>query len=118
MFSSDRPSWRNPRVLSTLLMIFLAGSVTGAVVMQKYIHVQLGRQVPRISYDQLHRELDLTPEQAAKLKQILDDVLTFNKDLEHQIADTRATGKYRILSILDERQKRKFEKICDETPVL
>ena len=109
---SHRASWQDRRVLFTLLLVFLAGALAGALVMRTVIHDRIhGRE---LSYDRLQHDLNLTPKQAESIKMILDDFVKFNQDLQTQIEDTRATGKNRIMSILDPAQKKKFETICAE----
>jgi len=112
MLSSHRPSWRDPRVLSTLSMVFLAGALTGALTMRVGLHDRL--HGGELSYQQLKSELSLTPDQADKIKLILDDFVKYNQDIETQVEDVRATGKNQIKAVLNEEQKRRFEKICKQ----
>ena len=53
------------------------------------------------------RDLDLTPAQTEQMETILDD---FAKYYRTVLSD----GKSRILQILNEEQKRKFEKVLQE----
>jgi hypothetical protein len=55
------------------------------------------------------RQLDLTPDQAAQMSSILDD---FAKYYQTVLSD----GKARIFNILNDEQKRKFEKMLKERP--
>jgi hypothetical protein len=59
-------------------------------------------------------ELNLTPEQTEQLKTVLDDFFTYYYTLQAQLDDVRASGKQRILHILDDGQKKKFERIMSE----
>jgi len=34
MFASDQPTWQNPRILTTLVLVFLTGAMAGAIGMQ------------------------------------------------------------------------------------
>ncbi len=117
---SAHTTWRNPRIITLLLLIFLAGGLVGAMVMRQVhrrAHERLGYQVTdsaMLSYDQLKDELNLTPDQAQKLKTMLDDFVRYNQDLQMQIEDYRATGKNRIRSILNPQQQQRFEKLCAE----
>lgn len=112
MLSSHRPSWRDPRVLSTLSMVFLAGALTGALTMRVGLHDRL--HGGELSYQQLKTELNLTPDQANKIKMILDDFVKYNQDIESQVDSVRANGKTQIKSVLNEDQKKRFEKICEQ----
>jgi hypothetical protein len=117
---SSHATWRNPRILAMLFMVFLAGGLVGAWTM-RMIHRQFHQTAifqpnasKQLSYDQLKDELNLSPEQARKLKSILDDFVRYNQDLQAQIEDFRATGKNRIRSILNAQQQQQFEKLCDQ----
>jgi Spy/CpxP family protein refolding chaperone len=123
MFDSDRPSWQNPKVLTTLVMVFLAGAVAGAIAMQAGLHTELHRSAAywrgektEFSYDRLKTELNLTPEQSERLKTILDDFVKYHEDLEQQIEDVRATGRNRIVQILTPEQRKRFDKLSNELP--
>jgi uncharacterized membrane protein len=111
-----RPSWHNPRILSTLLAVFLCGAIAGAVAMRTYM-VRTMRTAPAgavwdkaVYLDNLKRELDLSPHQAKEIEAVLDDFMMFYQSLQSQMDDVRANGKSRILQVLNEEQRKKFEK--------
>jgi Spy/CpxP family protein refolding chaperone len=123
MFASDRPTWQNPRILTTLILVFLTGALAGAIGMQEGLHAQLHRGAAywrgdkaEFSYQQLKTELNLTPEQSERLKTILDDFVKYHDDLEAQIDDVRATGRNRIVQILTPEQRKRFEQLSDKLP--
>ncbi len=113
-------SWQNPRILLTLLIVFLCGASTGMLVMSlgarhRWATVQ---QQPSwkesgkdISLQRFKKELDLTPQQTEQLETILDDFFTYYHTLQAQLDDVRASGKNRIVRILNAEQKRKFDKL-------
>lgn len=121
MFDPENPSWRNPRVLAVLMMVFLSGAVSGALIMRVGLHERMHRgsapwksDAAVLSYERLTKELNLTSEQSRQLKGILDDYAKYHEDLQAQLDDWRATGKNQIIRILDATQRQKFEKICNE----
>jgi Spy/CpxP family protein refolding chaperone len=123
MFASDRPTWQNPRILMTLVLVFLAGALAGAIGMQEGLHAQLHRGATywrgdkaEFSYQRLKTELNLTPDQSEKLKTILDDFVKYHEDLEAQIEDVRATGRIRIVQILTPEQRKRFEELSGKLP--
>jgi|SRR5580692_9606204 Spy/CpxP family protein refolding chaperone len=123
MFASDRPTWQNPKILTTLVMVFLVGAFTGAIGMREGLHEQLHRSAAywrgdkaEFSYEQLKNDLNLTPDQSDRLKTILDDFVKYHEDLEAQIEDVRATGRNRIVQILTPEQRKRFEKLSNELP--
>jgi len=124
MFSGNRVSWQNPRILTLLLLIFLAGGLTGAIVMRSrmYGKVHAGAapywrdDKNEFSYERLKRELNLTADQSERLKTILDDFVKYHDDLEAQIEDVRATGRNRIRQILTPQQQQRFEELSNQLP--
>lgn len=118
MAAPATPSWRNPRVLCTLLLVFLCGATVGMLAMSLGAHGWLPRNQPawkdggrEVTLERLKKELDLTPAQAEQLETVLDDFFMYYHTLQAQLDDVRATGKKRILRLLDEEQKRKFERL-------
>jgi hypothetical protein len=68
----------------------------------------------KVALDQLVRDLELNPAQAADLELILDDFVMYVQMLQTQMEEVRASGKVRILNILDERQRVRFEKMMGD----
>jgi Spy/CpxP family protein refolding chaperone len=123
MFASDQPRWQNPRILTTLVLVFLTGAMAGAIGMQMGLHQKLHQNAvywrgdkAEFSYDQLKRDLNLTPDQAERLKIVLDDFVKYHEDLQAQIEDVRATGRNRILQILTPEQRKRFEQLSEQLP--
>ncbi len=122
MFASDQPTWQNPRILTTLILVFLTGAMAGAIGMQFGLHQKLRDNArywsdkKEFSYDQLKRELNLTPDQSERMKTVLDDFVKYHEDLEAQIEDVRATGRNRILQILTPEQRKRFEDLSEQLP--
>jgi Spy/CpxP family protein refolding chaperone len=122
MFASDQPTWQNPRILSTLILVFLTGAMAGAIGMQFGLHQKLRDNArywsdkKEFSYDQLKRDLNLTPDQSERMKTVLDDFVKYHDDLEAQIEDVRATGRNRILQILTPEQRKRFEHLSGQLP--
>jgi Spy/CpxP family protein refolding chaperone len=123
MVAAERASWRNPRILSLLLFIFLCGALAGAITVRAGLHERLHRSASlpywqsgrqEFSYETLRRELSLTPDQADRLKVILDDFVKYHDDLQAQIEDVRATGRNRIIQILTPDQRSKFEHLSQQ----
>jgi Spy/CpxP family protein refolding chaperone len=124
MFVSDQPTWQNPRILTTLVLVFLTGAMAGAIGMRAGLHEKLHRNAvywrgdkAEFSYDRLKRDLNLTPEQSDRLKTILDDFVKYHEDLESQIEDVRASGRQKIVQILTPEQRKRFEQLSNELPV-
>jgi Spy/CpxP family protein refolding chaperone len=123
MFASEQPGWQNPRILTTLVLVFLTGAMAGAIGMRAGLHAQLHRSAVYLkgdrgyfSYDLLRKELNLTPDQSEHLKTILDDFAKYHEDLEAQIEDVRATGRNRIVQILTPEQRKRFEQLSNQLP--
>jgi hypothetical protein len=120
LHASERPTWQNPRILSTLLLVFLAGGATGAVSMKFGLHQILHRSSTPTSKEgvlqKFKTDLNLTPAQAQKISLILDDYQHYYQSVQDQEDDIRATGKMRILQELNAAQRDKFQKLMGEIP--
>src|SRR5215472_385942 len=114
----DRATWHNSRIITTLLLVFLAGATTGALSMRLGLHDKLHRTAPVSSRDavlqKFKTELDLSPPQADKIALVLEDYRQYYQSLQDQLDDLRATGKTRILQILNQDQRGKFEKMMSD----
>jgi hypothetical protein len=118
---------KNPKIIGTLILIFLAGGFAGALLMQLGLHERLHRTVSAASPKAVHRpitnealiqrfktELNLSGDQTEKLAMVLGDYRLYYDNLQVQLDDVRATGKARIMQILDEDQRAKFERIMGD----
>jgi hypothetical protein len=118
MVAVQRAPWQNPRILSTLLLVFLAGATTGALSMRMGLHDKLHRSAEANSREavlqKFRTELDLSGTQTEKLGMVLDDYSQYYQSLQDQLDDLRATGKTRILQILNTDQRAKFEKMMTD----
>ena len=110
--SATRGLWK-PQVACTLslVLVFLCGALAGAVAMNFGLHNRLHRS-PIDSgkvafFEKVKKDLDLTPAQAEQMQSILDD---FSQYYRTVLTD----GKSRIMQILNEDQRRKFELILQE----
>jgi trans-aconitate methyltransferase len=120
------PADKNPKVIGTLALVFLAGAAVGALIMQMGLHERLHRTVsaatattPTVSkastndamVQRFKTELNLSADQTIKIAMVLSDYREYYKSLQDQLDDVRSTGKTRIMQILDDQQRAKFEKI-------
>lgn len=116
MTNGHCPSWRDPRVLLILFSVFLCGVTAGGLIMRYGVHEWAHQPAPALpadikaaSLERLTKDLDLTPEQTRNLEMVLDDFVKYVQMLQAQMDDVRANGKQRILMILNDKQKKKFE---------
>jgi hypothetical protein len=118
--ATERATWYNPRIFSTLLLVFLAGATTGAVSMKFGLHDVLHRASSPASKEavlqKFRTDLNLTPGQTSKISLVLDDYRQYYQSVQEQLDDIRATGKMRILQELDPAQREKFQKMMGEIP--
>lgn len=121
MFSDNCAGWRNPRVLATLFVVFLFGASVGALAMRAGLHQVLHRPGPywkeggkEISLQRFKKELDLTPVQEQQMETVLDDFMMYYQTLQGQMDEVRASGKDRIVRILSEDQRKKFERMMND----
>ena len=118
---TDAISWRNPKVLRVLALVFAAGALSGVVA------YRLGRMVlrpapPGVSQRSLRdkdtlglltRELHLSTAQTAQVAAIIEDYKRYYGNIQDQTEEIRATGKSKILQVLDADQRSKFEKLSE-----
>jgi hypothetical protein len=112
-----RHSWVGPRTagISTLLLVFLCGAVIGALAFNLGAHKRLHREPfwsssgKDATVARVKKELDLTPVQVEQMESILDDFAKY-------YTTVLTEGKSRILQILNEDQKKKFERMLAEPP--
>ncbi len=114
----NRAPWQNPRILYTLICVFLSGAVAGAITMRLGFPQERHKPGPywkdgarEISLQKFRHDLDLSPDQTKQMETVLDDFVTYYQYLQAQMDDVRSTGKTRMLQILREDQKQKFEKM-------
>jgi hypothetical protein len=117
----NRAPWQNPRIIYTLLFVFLSGAVAGAITMrfgftpERHISTPSWKEGGReISLQRFRTELNLDEQQSKQIEQVLDDFVMYYQSLQDQMDDVRATGKSRILRILHDDQKQRFEKMLAE----
>ena len=127
---SQGPGSKNPKVIGTLVLVFLAGVGVGALTMQMGLHERLHRTVSAASVpapehkastndalvQRFKTELNLSGDQTDKIAMVLEDYRQYYQSLEDQLDDVRSTGRTRILQILDDQQRAKFEKIMGNLP--
>lgn len=117
----------NPKVAVTLVLVFLAGAAVGALTMQMGLHERLHRTVSAATLPVIRKasssdalverfktELNLSADQTDKIAMVLADYREYYHSLEDQLEDVRSTGKSRIMQILDQQQRTKFEKIMGD----
>ena len=117
----SRAPWQNPRILYTLLFVFLSGAAAGALTMRLTSAPERHRGGPwwkegarEISLHKFKKELALDPDQEREMETVLDDFMMYYQTLQAQMDDVRATGKQRIVKILREDQRQKFERMIGE----
>jgi uncharacterized membrane protein len=93
----------------SLVLVFLCGAVVGAVVMSISGHAGLHGTLPvaagfSMSVREWKEQLNLTDQQTVQLTSILDD-------FSHYYDNVLADGQTRIVQILNEEQRRRFEQM-------
>ncbi len=116
-----RANWKNPRLIGMLLLVFLCGVVVGMLGMslsgRRWAYAQQAswkEGSKEVTLERFKRELRLTPQQAAELESVLDDFFKYYHTLQAQLDEVRATGRHRILRLLNPEQRKKFEQMMSE----
>ena len=106
----------DPRMVCaiTLALVFLCGAATGAVVMSYGgLHTRLHQPGfdtaagKALYYARIQKELDLTPAQTEQMQSILNDLWLYYRMV---ISDS----KVRVEQVLNDEQRKKFERILQE----
>jgi hypothetical protein len=93
-------------------LVFLTGGVTGALLVNLKTHARTssasrGHFGNTFEMQHLRKELNLSDEQARQLSMILDDVAKY---YDNVLSD----GQTRVMQILDDTQKAKFQRMLSE----
>lgn len=95
-------------------LVFLCGAVVGALIFNLGAHKSLHKAPfwtdagKAVYMERIKKELDLSPTQTEQMESILDDFVKYYRTV---LSD----GKTRIMQILNDDQKRKFEKLLQES---
>lgn len=113
-------TWSSPRVLSTLVIIFLCGTAFGSVCMRTYLRAHWATPVARQSaIDQAQRvglqtlatRLSLADAQKQEITKILDDYGKFYQNIEDERQDVAQDGIKRIFAVLNPEQRKIFNEL-------
>ncbi len=113
-------TWSNPKVISTLAIIFLCGAAFGAAITRGYIHSRWTSQVTaspaierarHVGLGNLKTKLNLTPAQEQQIMKILDDYGKFYQNIEDEREDVAEYGRRRILNALTPEQRARFNEM-------
>jgi Spy/CpxP family protein refolding chaperone len=107
---------RNPRLVCgmTLALVFLAGAVLGAVAMDLGVHGRTravsfdSAEGKALAFDQIQRELNLTPAQSEQMKSVLEDFWQYYRNV-------LSGGKQQVEQILTPEQRLKFEHMLQQS---
>lgn len=104
-------SWRNPKVLTILGIVFLCGAAFGSAGTRYFLHTRTG---PTYSY--LKEKLELTPEQEKTVVRALDDYAKYYQNIEEERADVAEHGRQRIYVVLNPAQRKRFDELFPVLP--
>jgi len=108
-------SW-NPKLAcaATLVLVFLSGAVVGALALDLGgVHNRQrpltfdSPQAKALYFDHMQKELNLTPAQTEQVQSVLNDFWQYYRTV---LSD----GKQRVEQLLDEEQRKKFERLLQQ----
>ena len=108
------------KLIAAFLLVFVAGGITGAFVGGSYAryHFFELRHPERIGgrmKDRLRAELNLTPEQVAKISPIIDKTTAQLRDIRHEtgrrVHEVIADAHRQMAATLTEEQRQKLQQI-------
>ena len=117
--SGNHYSWSNPRVLLTFSLIFLCGTLVGAIAItltqsQTFVASSPQELNRDLTLTRLTTELDLTQAQQERLRVVLDDYFQYYHALQDQLDEVKASGRDKITELLTDEQKVKFQKMLKQ----
>lgn len=110
-------TWSNPRVLAILAVIFVCGATCGAAVASAVLHARMAVHAPQqhtmdaartYGLKRLRTELNLSPDQEAKITKLLDDYGKYYQNIEDEREDVAEHGRRHILDVLTPEQQKRF----------
>jgi hypothetical protein len=118
------PPWRDPRVIGLILLVFLCGSAAGALSARyRYRQMMQNPKPPvaawkeygkEVTLQKFRKELNLSDDQAKEIELVLDDFMMYYQTLQAQMDEVRASGKERIVRVLDASQREKFGRMMSD----
>ena len=113
----DDASWRNPKVLVVLALIFVCGIAVGMAITRSVLHARIQPSHQQsLNLVQLSRSLNLTPDQERIVAKELDDYAKYYQNIEEQRTDVAEHGKRRIFDVLTPDQQKKFDQLFSQLP--
>ena len=121
--SSPRLDSCQGKALGILLLVFLAGAASGIFGGRAYQNTPQadhthdpagGWHDPELALEHLQEELGLDSKQVTNVKTILDECIMMEAELLSNIKSMKADGRDRILVLLDNQQRQKFQAVLHE----
>ena len=114
MLKAAPPTWNSKLAAVVVLsLVFLSGAAAGAVAMNLGVHNFLHQPAfdtaagKTIYFERLQKELDLTPTQSEQIQSVLNDFWLYYRTV---LSDSKA----QVEQLLNEEQRKKFERILQE----
>ena len=103
------------KAFAILLLVFLGGAVSGAVGVKVYNRqMAVTEKGSHEAVEHLRVELGLNGSQVRRVQSILDECIMKEADHLTQIKGIKDDGRERILKLLNEQQRRKFQQVLHE----
>jgi Spy/CpxP family protein refolding chaperone len=117
----NRVTWSHPKVITALLVVFLAGAASGAIALRTLSRNTLtGKAKAMRSMDRkelmdyFRREMDLNDNQRQRVESLLEDHFKMLQMLGAQTEEVRVHGRESIAKLLTGEQRKKFEGLMSE----
>lgn len=114
MMRHNDAGWSNPKALTIIALIFLCGAAVGTTVTRQYLHSKMFpprapiELAPHVNLQTMKATLSLTSDQEKIVTKELDDYAKYYQNIEEQREDVAEHGKQRILDVLNDQQKKRF----------
>lgn len=108
----DNASWRSPKVLIILLVVFLCGTAFGSAGTRYLLHARMHSP----TFQDLKLKLALTPDQEKTVMKELDDYAKYYQNIEEEREDVAEHGRQRIYFVLTPEQRKEFDRFFPVLP--
>ena len=117
------PPWRDPRIVGLILLVFLCGSIAGALAARYRYKAMINAKAQAETWrmvgkegtlQKFRKELNLTDDQSKEIEVVLDDFMMYYQTLQAQMDEVRASGKERIVRVLNPEQREKFGRMISD----
>lgn len=105
------------KLYGMVVLIFVCGVAVGGIgthFVEQHWRSEAGQIEAQLAMEHFRQELELNEEQARQVEAILDEFIMSQAELMSQFQTSRLSGHDRIVQILNDDQRRRFQEVWSE----